>query len=379
MTDTYWVRLKPDHHYFFGGENGLGSGDTRNYLVRSRLWPQQTSLLGMVRYLLLREKGWLADGKRTTPPEANKLIGERSFSLGDMSSDLDELMDFGGIQQISPIFLQRQKPKSKEWHRYHVAPFNAEDPLQESSDEIWYGGAEHPFTEAGLLKSYQAKVGFAPQLVCATDGEFLAGNLRASGKEESTSQTVAMNTSPFIAAPQVGIEKGRDGRTKDQAFYKQTFIRLAPNWSFGFYLTVSTGTVVPERTSIPFGGERSLFHWEANSLSDKIPDLESETLVQGPNQSRIVLLSDSLVEAEVLDDCQFAVIQEKSFRFLQSENGRTKQHGALSNGPDTMQKSNRFNLLCAGSVLYPKDTEKVTQRLKKARLRQIGYNHFLQL
>ena len=73
MTDTYLIKLRPLTHYYFGGEQGLGSGDSRNYLVKSRLWPQQTTLLGLVRYVILREQGLLAQNWEESPQRSRKI------------------------------------------------------------------------------------------------------------------------------------------------------------------------------------------------------------------------------------------------------------------------------------------------------------------
>ena len=79
---TYLVEITPIGSYYFGGENTFNTSDkankeapTTNYLVRSRIYPQQTALLGLMRYVILLKNEAL------NKPNSIKmdLIGEKSF------------------------------------------------------------------------------------------------------------------------------------------------------------------------------------------------------------------------------------------------------------------------------------------------------------
>ena len=48
------IQLAPLSDFFFGGEATFGQGQNQHYFVRSNPWPQQTTLLGMLRYELLK-------------------------------------------------------------------------------------------------------------------------------------------------------------------------------------------------------------------------------------------------------------------------------------------------------------------------------------
>ena len=107
---TYLVELTPVGNYFFGSERTFNSTDKAtnesritNYLVRSRMYPQQTSLLGLIRYVLLLKNGKL----NGTIEEKAKLIGQKSFQGMEAASNVK----WGIINTISPLFLKNGDKK----------------------------------------------------------------------------------------------------------------------------------------------------------------------------------------------------------------------------------------------------------------------------
>ena len=76
---TYLVKLTPQEPYFFGnekrftiaGENNQGQMGN-SYFIRSERTPLQTTLLGMMRYILMPDKDYVYVGKN------EKAIGKRS-------------------------------------------------------------------------------------------------------------------------------------------------------------------------------------------------------------------------------------------------------------------------------------------------------------
>ena len=108
----YLITLKPLEAYLFGGDTTFGTfGDDKNssYLVHSRLFPQQSAILGMLKKEIMTQSGVLTkkvkgewvDGKNKQ--EAKSLVGSSKFDILSNS-----LQDFGTIKEISPIFLIRK-------------------------------------------------------------------------------------------------------------------------------------------------------------------------------------------------------------------------------------------------------------------------------
>ena len=122
---VFYVTLSPLEPYFFGSERKLGDGfsNTRSsYFVQSELVPQQSTLLGMLRFFLLKQAGYVRDDYRTD----EELIGKNSFMISstNQSSATAYTQDFGAIKSISPLFLADQDDKY-----YIVTPKNHQTSL----------------------------------------------------------------------------------------------------------------------------------------------------------------------------------------------------------------------------------------------------------
>jgi hypothetical protein len=95
----YIITLKPVTPYFWGMEQVSELGNKRNYYLESALFPQQTAVLGMLRYQALAQFGFLSipDHFRI---DATKLIGDSSFDIANTKG-------YGAISKISPLQLHK--------------------------------------------------------------------------------------------------------------------------------------------------------------------------------------------------------------------------------------------------------------------------------
>ena len=77
---TYLIKLTPLDKFFFGQKKTFGD-DNANYFVYSSHFPQQTTLLGLLRYQLLQIAGEdvFKDNKIQDTNKAAKLIGEQNL------------------------------------------------------------------------------------------------------------------------------------------------------------------------------------------------------------------------------------------------------------------------------------------------------------
>ena len=71
MTDFH-IALTPIDKFYFGGDMTFPVGNDKNdafntkfssYIIESTYFPQQTSLLGMLRYLLLSNSRYFSNGR----------------------------------------------------------------------------------------------------------------------------------------------------------------------------------------------------------------------------------------------------------------------------------------------------------------------------
>ena len=110
MTE-YLVTFKPLGDYSFGsdrrfsfvGRNNYSKDEYAPYFIRTNSVPEQSTVFGMIRYLILVSNGIQLNQdfkyEKDTRDDMKALIGENSFSLNG------GVRDFGKLEKISPIFL----------------------------------------------------------------------------------------------------------------------------------------------------------------------------------------------------------------------------------------------------------------------------------
>lgn len=100
MMTKYLVTLRPIEPYFFGTEETFRFDERSKYFVSSRYIPQQTTIVGMMRYVLL-EKYKLLNNDRNYSGKVKQIeeaIGKGTYEPGRTKS-------LGKIESISPIFI----------------------------------------------------------------------------------------------------------------------------------------------------------------------------------------------------------------------------------------------------------------------------------
>lgn len=389
---TYLIRLTPTSHFFFGAENTFGSGDIRNYLVRSRNYPQQSSLLGLLRFVLLQQAGLLkgASNGDALPDAATALIGAHSFQHENEAG-------YGIIRQLSPLFLQ-----DKNGEKWLPAAFNKGLRLKQNTEaKAWlnYDAGDAWLLQKevdGKWKSWSSKEDLEETYSHGSGTIYYptSDDLPANSQPETGSAECWNNPVLFLAHEQVGIEKNLHGKTEDNAFYKQYSWRLRPGASFAFYATLEIAdseadNILPSKDIVSFGGERSLFKLEIEQQTAQFDALTAFSLpksaLPADHFAKLVLISDAWLPADAYQHCGFAVTRTTPFRFHNTATGETRQYDNLQRDPKSKDRhtpslSERFTLLRRGSVLYARDgkLEALTKALEAQKaFRDIGYNYFV--
>ncbi|MCP4970273.1 MAG: hypothetical protein GY932_06755, partial [Arcobacter sp.] len=105
--NKYLMTMKPMDTFFFGQENkyrkkkdkkGSKKSDQAEYFQVSAFFPQQTTILGMLRYFVLQENNQIPIQSKKI---AKGLIGEHSFMITEGK------LDFKKIESLSPIFIRK--------------------------------------------------------------------------------------------------------------------------------------------------------------------------------------------------------------------------------------------------------------------------------
>lgn len=337
---NYKIKITPLQYYFFGGEKHNEEFET-NYFVESLDYPQQTTILGMLRYFLLQKNGLLNGKNSEAAKKDNKieLIGEQSF---EYSYD----REFGRIKQISPLYFTNNKTD------YFFAPIDINFKLNDDFI-LLYG--ENKFNSKDLKKYIK---------------QYLINN---------TNNLVELD-SIIKSIKQVGNEKGEKGATKENAFYKQTQKILDAGWSFAVDATIEI-TDLKGEYFIPFGAEKNIFKIEISNI-ETFTKITINQAYYTRNKPYILCCSDCFIDGNLIKSLPFAVNDFISFRNFRSSIN-TKNYYAFKKEQDINNgiiRSSRYQLLKRGSVLYfnnEEDKNEMIENITNQTCTKIGFNTIL--
>lgn len=385
---THFIRLTPHDTFFFGGENYSDEDERAFYFQLSRDFPQQTSMLGFLRYQLLKQNGYLkyeqSGEKIQDSHEAALLIGSHSFNPEDAG------IQFGSIEHLSSVFLCDSEgnkylpyPRVKQWGaremEYHLPVFSS----SEKGKAFLMGNTK--LETLPDLQNYNPK----------TDMEWGVKDLEKDGY---LNYDAVFETD---MEEQVGIYKAhtlkyrRDKKLSErQGFFKLKYRKLKKGWGFGCLVNLSLNNVIFEsQPMVIWGKERSAFRMEVNKLTDKsnhpfintIPDIKGGETLWATGNAKVDLTA-------LYPYCSSVITQEESFRCMITEvkkdfnyygNPRMKnQQGAKQLQPGL---SDRYNLLKRGSLIQLKENLSeaeiaiIEDILKQEPFQTIGYNYFLEV
>ena len=342
MSIIYKVTLKPQEPFFFGGENTFAKDDTKDggtrYSATSTYFPQQSSILGMLRKTILIQNGnltmhlkgeWVdSRGKKSgydkNYEEAVQFAGKGSFSY-------EKENDFGMIENISPIFITR----------------NEKDYIINAKDESY---------TPKLLDSKMSINGQIEQTF------FLEGFDAKEYKEDSfiaTDKTELSYDKLFAKVQTVGITKSKDGASEEDAFFQKTSLHLRDNATFSFFIKLQEKLRWSE-AYVTLGAEQSSFHLKLEETQANFKTTFANIFTSKPF-NRVILHSETLVEEDVYKNSLFVLGNREVYRQIDTK---------------SIKKSKRYYLLQRGSVIYAKDLEKLEIALAKPHLQRVGINIF---
>lgn len=358
----YLVKLIPLGKFFFGGDMTFKINnketDFSSYIIHSFMTPQQTSILGMMRFLILSncdEAFNIKENHIKDKKKADLLIGEKGFTV---CKDHKE-MNYCSILRIGPCFvldIQNQMPyfKASRDTDLQIGESNEVDAtvngMHFQIPDIYFKGEKETrhFTGKDYLPHYYQSL----------DGM----NLK---KEEEL----------FIEDIRIGINKNYSGKTESEAFYKQISYRLKENFCFAFEVEVSDSINLTDcrynKQIVKLGADDSYFVFEAEQIEKNLyPVLE--------NELKVVLLSDTYLPDLSTCHLRFAITEVRPFRFLSITNSTdTKDYNVKYK---SSRSAERYDLYRAGSVFYfenKKDKEIFCKQIDSyADFKQIGYNQY---
>jgi len=361
---SYRIELEPLGDFFFGGENTFGENnsnndnnatqkgkDKKNYFAKSNRFPQQSALLGMLRFELLKEKALLPLSQYKD--EARQLIGGRSFDFERNSLEFD----FGIIEKISPIFLTDSSQD------FIPVPFDFkyQDNITWLNDNRVYIG--------GTVKSCQIDV-----VAYNVKEHSYESHYVGSHDKKSCAESVF-----FKSAVKVGVNtiKSRDGDDKE-AYFKQEFIRMQEKkHHFAFYVQLKEDVFQETKDRLIFlGGEQSMFRMKIKKAENSY-----EQVCKGlfDIRQKIVLISDAYISSEqkeILDKAaDFSWSDTVVFRNIKTS---VKETTNYDNKP--VKSDKKIHLIKKGSVFYyssDKAKNEIVKSIENDSLKKCGFNLYI--
>jgi CRISPR-associated protein Cmr3 len=380
------VTLTPLEHFFFGGENRNNDG-TEKYLQKSLTTPQQTTILGTIRYLLLQNAGkeTFDNNKIVSKSKARDLIGESSFDM--------KVSKYGIIESLSEVLL---------WKGGFYCPLIA-----------WENAAERKNNKTSIINTEiqgnKEGVFFFDKETEKESITLPEYNMKYETHEYWISEKEELETDKiFKSQIQAGNYKNKNKKKEeekeetinnDDAYFKMNFYRFNDKFSFVFNMKISdeengnqpelVKNIIEKLTGkkhfVNLGGERSKFICEINSI-EETPEKEIKEDVYQKVYSKhfdnkyhkIILTSDAFVEEKKnpYSDSTFASTKIQKIRFHQTDNNTKKYH---NRGADGFKISELFNLLQRGSVFYFDAEDKIEDFLNNGAFKIIGYNKYYKL
>jgi len=378
MPYTYFVKLIPEKYFFFGKGSKVETGsygNNKNYFLNGLQFPQQTSVLGLMRYILLLNNKLLNTNSTNINIQdiqnADSIIGEKSF---DGSSQ-----KFGVIDELSPVFITDPSNnhfflRSKEF----VTPIDDEElmPILRGSLNkftIKNGSIEYsnisPFQynlDNTNSKCYSYKDPFNEVFINETGGfAFTKDNYNKDINSKWKNQSYI-----FSETEKIGIRKGENGQTEEEAFYKQTYLQFRNNYCFGFYITLSKD-LLPESTILTTFGKEQLT-WKLIIKKQEKPPFEAIVFGAEATTNKVLLLSDSVVSPSFIDSIDLSISQITNFANLATTTSNSNYSGL----DKFLRTPNQF-IMKRGSVFFIKDKAKFENAINNPNYYKIGMNNYI--
>ena len=377
-TKRFKIELTPIDKFFFGGDNTFQVGNSKkeehnsrymSYIIKSAFMPQQTSLLGMIRFLTLQlSPPDVFDGTKITNVEhAKELIGEQSFTITYNGND------FGSIKSLSACKIEKEE-QSKE-SKKEILSYQS---LIHQYDVKWNND-----NQSGCRKGFYNGLSVVLPFLTYTDEN---GEQKPFSQKEGVSTKFSNGegySDIFKEDRRIIIKREhKTGQTEDDSLAKQIGYRFAnQSYKFVFNLEVSQKNPIfsEEECShiVYLGADNSMFRLKATALSEN----NSTEQTNNHNGKCIVIQSPTFIEQDKIttgtDGLIFAVTKTIPFRFIQST---TDEEENGHKYVDYKKRSRRYLLYAPGSTFFFDNVNKRAEFEKIIKsykcFTQIGYNEY---
>ncbi len=356
---SYIVKLRPVTPFFFGGEKTFGNHDSQNYYAVSELVPQTSSIIGLLRFLILRNGLGLNCRDKDSIKRA---IGEKGFVVGDASSE--DGQDYGMLKSVSPVFIT-----DASGAYYTRMPMDSGYCVREAES-----------VEASHICNGMVKICYCDQKdnVCKSFKMKDFNNYKYWAKVTGDNKVEKVREDSFVTHDErIGINKG--DKTKDEDnFFKQSMIRFKGSEEFVFTAEIAgDGAKAFEKAcgEIVKLGASSLFkiHIESGTIDWKKEfNCLHNLSVTSKCLSKVILLSDMYLNdfQELYKNSVFVWGMSKTFRSIITD--ASKDHSWSK-----PTKSALYRVLPAGTVIFYKADMDIKNLIDIYGLKKSGFNLFV--
>lgn len=360
----YCVELEPIEDYFLGNERSFGFGRNNkaiynNYFVTSENLPTQTTLLGMMRYFVLKRMNLLNkdfSNKGLTNEQIEKqkeFIGRRSFMMS-----CKEELDYGVIKKIGPMFLKNEAKQILVKTPFNGSFNDNKFKLRELKKKTY----EIEIMDESSKRDFK--------LIDKID-------LKNEDNYRSTfvvldDQSIIENSKIFRSHVKVGINRSLD----EDGFFKKEY-KFFKDYKLCFYVTLDdTKLNLDSKVTdvVYLGAEKSAFKLTMYQENDELEEKIKEALKI--NDNVYYALSDlGCEDVNKLNDCCDLIIAEtRNFRCLKTNYDKDNFYHKL-------EQSELYNFIRAGSVFFVKNSKEkdFEQLFKNKNLEKIGFNQIIKI
>ena len=392
MIKPYLVTFEPIDTFFFGGSESFSEG----FHVHSNLFPQPTTVLGCLRFNILKNNDLLEmnsqKGREFPKPdkngEVNRLTGESDANGLDASDSL------GIIRRISPVFLVKFSDSDEK----------VEDFLLQTPADFCFNSKDLEMKYIEYKKQNKGKsfVRNKPvNHVLNSDRDIKAkcceqwGNAKFWRKylehenfdyNSIKDEEIILKADIFVEHQQPGIgrenpeiegKRIRGKTTKEGQFYIKHEYSFKKGFAFGVIVHLDDDSDNLADADVFLGGERSLFRMRKLKIENDIKDKCDEhhlvstfcdttnngDLFNGSSAGDKLVLLSPMISGSKITGLEHAYIP-----YMQS----TRMLSGQNSGKG-VYKTDSYKLIPAGSVLYPDSEFKFSNNSFRF-ASKIGYN-----
>lgn len=361
---NYLLKITPLEPFTFGGENGFSFeeiGYKGTYYMKSGIAPEQTTIIGMIRYLLLKSEGKLNSSFSYSEEEKRDIAaicGPATFSF-----EPEGPQNFGYIKSISPLFIideddgiyiknpfcnKAKKPEGSDDSYKALKLMNLSTQIDCSKGE----GFSFPSEKED---GYNAKDGYGSGYICINANKPENQRLKESKDFFKTSNLVG---------------NSKNTQKKDDCFFKREVITMK-NASFGVYLKLDDNAAELISGAIVYmGKKKSAFRVDVKQVPETVTlqeQAEAFFASYSLAEKWYYCLSDVLPQGRI-EYKNFGITESKLIRNLKTD---------YSNKGMNRKGQKRYPLVAAGSVFYGEIS--IALQIDNYELKNVGYNQIIKL